>query len=75
MLVALWQTPCVGCGRPIVPGERMERAGQGWCHISCTLEQAEAAEAWLAAAVTAPACPRCWLVRSVDGSCGCEVPA
>lgn len=73
MLTARWQTACAAeCGRPIEPGEDMERAGEGWVHASC---DPDVIPSIIEAGIEHPVCPRCWLERSVDGSCGCEVPA
>lgn len=75
MLTARWQTVCAAeCGRPIQPGENMERAaaGEGWVHASC---DPDAIPQIIEQAIASPACPHCWLERSADGSCGCGVPA
>lgn len=45
-MIAKWQAPCVGCDRPIEPGEQMERAGDGWVHTYCDPASKAAAEEW-----------------------------
>ena len=48
MIVAKWRVPCVGCDRPIEPGEQMGRAsdGSGWVHVYCNPASKTAAEEW-----------------------------
>lgn len=46
MIVAKWPVPCVGCPRPIEPGEPMERAGEGWVHVYCDPASKVAMDEW-----------------------------
>ena len=68
MLIAKWQTGCVGCDRRIEPGEEMERAGTGWVHVEC---DPGFSDAYQHQAIVGPVCPKCWLERSLSGECGC----
>lgn len=46
-MIAKWQVPCVGCDRPIEPGEEMDRAtAGGWVHTYCAPASKAAAEEW-----------------------------
>jgi len=53
VIAAKWEVPCVGCPRPIEPGEQMERAGDGWVHVYCDPADKEVVQAWMREAAEA----------------------
>lgn len=60
-IVAQYSGVCGECGTTIRPGQHVERFpgdAYGWHHITCPPEPT--------------ACPKCWLVASVSGTCGCD---
>ena len=70
---ARWSSKCRSCGHWIQPGEQIVRCTEGGvAHVSC---DPDIIPAIIGDAIARPVCPRCWLERSADGSCGCEVPA
>lgn len=63
VIIARWPGTCAACDYRWAEGDPIRHTDDGYIHDDCREPEP-----------VADVCPRCWLARSVSGTCGCDEP-